>query len=199
MSLTMNPPGAWALGWAAMLVATMLPTLTAPLRHVRQQSFARRRGRSVALFLTGYGAVWLAAGVVLTGLALVLAWATPWAGGAVGAAALVWQASPAKQRCLNRGHAHPALAAFGGAADRSALRFGALHGIWCAGSCWAWMLLPMLLPRGRLLAMAAVGGLIFCERMERPERPCWKMRGLGRAVRMGMARVQTRGLVRIRL
>ena len=62
---------------------------------------------------------------------------------------LAWQCSPAKQVCLNRCHALRELAAFGRAADTDALIFGATQGVWCAGSCWAWMLLPLLLPGGR--------------------------------------------------
>ena len=54
------------------------------------------------------------------------------------------EVSPIKQRCLNRCHADPEISAFGVAADIDALRFGTMHGIWCAGSCWALMLCPML-------------------------------------------------------
>src|SRR3546814_20852665 len=55
----------------------------------------------------------------------------------VGIIALVWQFSPVKQRCLNRGHDHRPLAAFGWRAHRDALLFGSVHGIWCVGSGWA--------------------------------------------------------------
>lgn len=52
------------------------------------------------------------------------------------------------------------------------------------------MLLPMLLPEGHL--MAAVATLVFCERLEDPELPRWKMRGLGKAGRMIAARIRVR-------
>jgi hypothetical protein len=51
------------------------------------------------------------------------------------------------------------------------------------------MLFPMLLPEGHLVAMAAVAILVFCERLEDPEPPGWKMRGLGKAWRMMAARI----------
>ena len=55
-------PWAWMGAWALMLVAMMLPTLVQPLYHIRLSSFSRRRMRASALFVAGYGAVWLAAG-----------------------------------------------------------------------------------------------------------------------------------------
>lgn len=54
------------------------------------------------------------------------------------------------------------------------------------------MLLPMLLPESHLMAMAAVATLIFFERLEDPELPRWKLRGLGRAGRMIAARIRIR-------
>jgi len=106
--------------------------------------------------------------------------------------ALVWQFSPVKQRCLNRCHAHTELAAFGAAADFDALRFGMTHGTWCAGSCWALMLFPMLLLRGHVVAMASVAVLIFSERLEQPRPPSWRWRGLGKATRIVVAQARIR-------
>ena len=40
-------------GWALMLVAMMAPLLIQPIYHIRASSFARRRGRSTALFIVG--------------------------------------------------------------------------------------------------------------------------------------------------
>jgi len=136
MMLAMNPPGLLAAGWVLMLMAIMAPVLIPPIRHVWLQSFKHRRARSIGLFIAGYAAIWLAMGVLLVGIELAAAlfapqWYVPVAGAF---STVVWQFSPMKQRCLNRGHAHTALAAFGFAADRDALRFGVTHGIWCAGS-----------------------------------------------------------------
>ena len=54
MLLASNPPASLALGWALMLAAMMAPVLIAPVRHVRDRSFARRRTRSIGLFVAGY-------------------------------------------------------------------------------------------------------------------------------------------------
>jgi predicted metal-binding membrane protein len=187
MLVAMNPPASLAAGWGLMLVAMMSPVLIQPVCYIRRRSFRHRRARSIALFVAGYAAIWMALGAVLLAMELGVKLLAPQsylpAAGAV-LIASVWQFSPIKQRCLNRCHAHGELAAFGAAADWDALRFGMTHGIWCGGSCWALMLLPMLLPLGHVAAMAAVAVLIFGERLEPPRPPCWRWRGLGKAIRI---------------
>jgi predicted metal-binding membrane protein len=186
MLLAATPPGALAMDWTLMLVAMMAPMLVAPLYHIRLSSFARRRRRSMALFIAGYGAVWMAAGVAIVAVELVATWRLPQSylpAAIVGLIAVVWQASPFKQRCLNRCHNHRPLAAFGIAADLDVLRLGLDTGVWCSGSCWAAMLFPMLLPDGHFVAMAAVALLMFCERLDPPRAPTWQWRGFGTALR----------------
>jgi predicted metal-binding membrane protein len=193
MVLAMNPPASLAAGSTLMLVAMMAPALIAPILHVRLQSFRTRRARAVALFVTGYVLVWLPAGALLTAIALAgtlfmgpLALTTT----AVAAAA-IWQCSPAKQSCLNRNHAHMALAAFGAAADRDAFRFGVTHAWWCLGSCWALMLVPMLLPFA-LAAMAAAAFLIVSERLNHAVAPKWTWRLSGKLLRLLVAQTRIR-------
>jgi predicted metal-binding membrane protein len=195
MLLAVNPPSAVAVAWALMLVAMMSPLLIPAIHHVRFSSFARRRARSIALFLAGYGAVWMTCGALLTGIkfaALALAPQSYIPAAASALIASVWQVSPFKQRCLNRCHDNRPIAAFGLEADLDALRFGLTHGIWCAGACSALMLFAMLLPEGHLAAMAAVAIFIFCERLEDPEPPRWKMRGLRKASLIVAARTRIR-------
>lgn len=190
MPVALNPPTMLA-DWALMLVAMMSPALILPLHHIRIRSFTRRRRRAVALFVAAYATVWLTLGAALAALGVAVAALAPQSYlPAVLAivAALVWQCSPIKQRCLNRCHAHPELSAFGVAADIDVLRFGAVHGLWCVGSCWLLMLFPLLLPHGHLAAMAAVTVLILSERLERPTPPRWDMRGLGKATRIVVER-----------
>jgi len=190
MVLAMNPPSSLMAGWALMLVAMMLPTLIAPLRHIVQRSFKRRQARSVLLFLVGYAAIWMAAGGALLGAKLSLALLAPQsylpAAGVV-LVALVWQCSPVKQLCLNRSHNHAELAAFGVAADLDALRFGITHGVWCVGSCWALMLFPLLLSKGHLAAMAGVTFLMISERLEQPKPLGWRLRGRVKLLRIVVA------------
>jgi predicted metal-binding membrane protein len=190
-----NAPPALALGWALMMAAMMGPLLIPPIRHVRDRSFARRRARAIALFAAGYLAVWMLAGIVLLGLAWEIRQAIPELSVQLMLAAVVavvWQFSPAKQRCLNHGHAHPYLPAFGRAADIGALRFGLTHGVWCAGSCWALMLLPLLISRGHLIAMAAVTLWLSGERLERPLPPRWSLQLPRKATRLVAAQARMR-------
>ena len=191
----MLPPASLAIGWAVMLVAMMFPVLIGPIGHIQLRSFRHRRVRSVALFVSAYAAIWMAVGCGLLSIELAARSFTsqaylPVAGVVI--IALVWQVSPLKQRCLNACHAHTELAAFGAAADLAALRFGLAHGLWCGGSCWALMLVPMLLPGRHLLAMAAVAILIFSERLEPPMAPCWRWRGLGGVTRMAVVQARIR-------
>lgn len=175
---------AWVGAWGLMLGAMMLPTLVQPLYHIRLSSFSRRRTRASALFVAGYGAVWLAVGSGLLALELAanrLAANAYLPAAGAGLVALVWQAAPVKQRCLNRCHRHQPLAAFGARADWDALRMGLVHGGWCTGSCWAAMLVPLLLVHGHFGAMAAVGLLMFCERLDPPGTPRWQWRGFATA------------------
>lgn len=166
-----------AAGWLLMLTAMMTPLLTAAVRHVRARSFARRRGRAVALFLAGYLAVWMVGGAVLVMAAdravAAAPAAAPWCAAVV---AVLWQCSSAKQRCLNRSHAHPPLAAFGAEADLAALRFGFAHAHWCLGSCWPLMALSLTVPTPTGLVVMAVATLWLAgERFEGPAPPAWRV------------------------
>lgn len=195
MVLAMNPPFQVAASWALMLLAMMSPLLIPAIHHVRFSSLARRRVRSIAFFIAGYGAVWMVCGAMLTAVQFaVLARSTLsyFPAAALALIVAVWQASPFKQRFLNRCHDHRPLAAFGSQADLDALRFGLVHGGWCAGGCGILMLLPMLLPAGRMGAMGAVAVLVFCERLEDPQPPRWKIRGLGKATRILTAQTRIR-------
>jgi len=190
-------PASQAAGWLLMLAAMMSPLLVGPVRHVRDRSFARRRVRAVTLFLAGYTAVWTAAGA---GLLAVSGWAVsgaavpgargePFAAWAAVVVAVGWQASPAKQRSLNRVHSHPELPAFGRAADVGALRFGLTHAVRCVGTCWALMLLALLVPYGQLAVMAAVTLWLAAERLDPPTPAGWRLRGPRAVVRVAAARV----------
>lgn len=184
---------------ALMFAAMMLPLAGPPVVHVAGRSLARRRRRAVALFLAGYALPWTAATVVLLAAAARIGAAgSPLAPALAVVLIAAVQCSPWKQRCLNRCHAHPALAAFGPRADRDVLRFGASHSLWCMGSCAALMLLPMLVHGGHLVVMAAVTVWLAGERLERPLPPRWRWRGPGMIIRMvmGQARVRTKRFTR---
>lgn len=186
---------ALAAGSALMLVAMMSPLVIPEIHHVHFTSLARRRARSITLFVVGYAGVWIVCGALLMGAGLVAQGLAP--GSYIPAAvacliAYVWQASPFKQLSLNKCHVNPPLRAFGPGADLDTLRFGYSRGLWCAVSCGPLMLLPMLLPEGHLAAMAAVAVFVYCERLEDPAPRVWKMRGLAKARRMTAARIRIR-------
>jgi predicted metal-binding membrane protein len=195
MMLAMNPVSSLIVGWALMLVAMMAPTLIAPIRHVIERSFKRRRAWSVTLFVVGYAAIWMTAGVVLMAAVLTLNLILPQSylpAIGVGIIAFVWQCSPIKQRSINRGHNHRELAAFGIAADLDAMRFGITHGAWCVGSCWALMLFPMLVSQGHFAAMALVTYVMTSERLEQPRPLSWSLRFSGKLLRIGAAQTRIR-------
>jgi predicted metal-binding membrane protein len=162
---------------ALMTAAMMLPLVAAPVGHIHDRSFAARRPRAIFLFTSSYLAVWMLAGLLLLSAAAIVP--------ATAAAALViiWHCSPIRQRCLNRGHNHPALAAFGGAAERAVVRFGVTHALWCVGSCWALMLLSLAVPFGHLTAMAVVSLWMLSERIEPLRRPRWRFQFPRKATR----------------
>jgi predicted metal-binding membrane protein len=178
-----------------MVAAMMLPLLSAPVRHVRARSFTQRRARAITLFITGYAMIWMAAGVILLALLVVIQLIpleSPLLVASVALIALIWQFSPLKQRCLNHGHAHPELAAFGAAGDTDALGFGFTHGTWCVGSYWALMLLPLLISHGHIVVMAAVALWLAAERLDKPLTPRWRWRGPGKAARIAIAQTRIR-------
>ena len=186
-ALLFNSPGQLATGWALMVLAMMLPLAIAPLWHVRERSFARRRGRSTALFVAGFVAVWMLAGVILQTIALLARLMVPEpvaCFGLAAAAALLWQLSPAKQWFLNRCHQRPPLAAFGFAADLDAFGFGVRNGAVCAGACWALMLAMLLIGQGQLPAMIAVTLFSFAETLDDPAPLNWRWRGGAKALRI---------------
>lgn len=187
LALLFNSPGQLATDWALMVLAMMLPLAIAPLWHVRERSFARRRGRSTALFVAGFVAVWMLAGVILQTVALLARLMVPEPLACLGlavAVALLWQVSPAKQWFLNRCHQRPPLAAFGLAADLDAFAFGIRNGAVCAGACWALMLAMLLIGQGQLPAMIVVTLFSLAETIEDPAPLAWRWRGGAKALRI---------------
>ena len=167
------------------VAAMMLPTLLPVLGHVRARTFADLRPVAECLVLAGYFGVWMAAGVGLIGLALglrLLSGVPLWPL-ALGLA-LLWQASPAKQRALNRCHRRPVLAGFAPRLWRDALWLGARSGGACLTSCAPLMLLGLMLPGGHFGVMLALSLWIWAERLEPPRPPGWRFCWPRRALRL---------------
>lgn len=190
--LLSSTPLSVPVGFILMLMAMMAPTLIIPINHVCAQSFRCRRPRSVALFLLGYG---MAAATALAAMVLVTESIAAHSYGAAFAMAIVvvgWQCSPLKQRCLNRTHDHRSLAAFGSAADGDSVRFGIVHGSFCIGSCWAFMLFPMLVHRSHLLAMAVATFMIIGECLSTSAPVRWEIRVPAKLARILVAQARIR-------
>jgi predicted metal-binding membrane protein len=187
LAFVLNSPAQLAPGWLLMLAAMMPPLIAAPLRHIRERSFAHRRARAIFLFVVGYGAVWMIAGIGLQVMAVAARLAvsdTLMCLALSAVAATLWQVSPAKQWCLNRCHRRPPLAASGAPADRAAFDFGLSYGAACVGACWALMLLPLVVGQGHVLTMLAVMLFAFAERLESAAPLAWRWRGPGKALRV---------------
>ena len=162
----------WFLGiWATMMAAMMLPA-TAPVVALFARSSSAAR---TAAFVGGYLVVWVAFGLAAYGLYRVVAAVDPafldWdrggpyvAGGAVVAAGL-YQLTPLKTVCLKhcRSPMHLLLARWKPGA-RGAASMGAEHGMWCAGCCWALMLVLFAVGVMSLFWMAAVAAVILAEK-----------------------------------
>lgn len=180
--LEAQPYSIAALSWSFMVATMMLPLLTQPIAQLRLRSFQQRRNRSVTLFVAGYVAVWMTAGLVLLPAVALLGRladrsALPaWIIAIVLAA--IWQVSPLRQRALNRCHRLPRLSAFGAAADRDCAGFGLNHGFWCTATCAPWMVLVLATPTYHLPLMLALSAGIVLERMLPARPPSWSFRVL---------------------
>lgn len=183
-------PWRLAAGWLLMLAAMTPLVLAPPIRHLWDRSFADRRWATIAVFSAGYLAVWMAAGLSLLAVDLACRGAGPLALFGLIALGLAWQASPAKQACLNRCHRRPALAAFGPAAAQGALAYGVSHGAWCAGACWPLMLAPLLLTQHQLPVMAGAALFMAAERLDLAAPLEWRLRVPVRALRILRARMR---------
>jgi predicted metal-binding membrane protein len=153
------------LHWLLMVAAMMLPMTAMALRHVAMRSFRARRGRAMAVFVAGYGLVWLAAAPVFAAAAFagrMLAGEGLLTLGAALALAAAWQATPAKRRALRRCHRTAPLAPSGWRADRDCFVFGLDHGRSCLAACWPLMLAAIA--AGHPAAMLAAGLFALAER-----------------------------------
>ncbi|WP_257164925.1 DUF2182 domain-containing protein [Bradyrhizobium sp. SRS-191] len=199
LAIALNPPGPLMAGWALMLLAMMPPLLAAPLMHVWRSSLPQRRQGSLALFLIGYCAVWMAAGppLIVVAVALhMLGGGSLWVTFSLVIMALVWSACPWQRAMLNRGHRQMRISLFGWAAAGDCVRYGVVHAIWCVASCWPWMLAAVAVQDWHLAAMMAVGAIMLGERLAPPEPPRWRWPALLRAIDPRSARAPLQGLLR---
>ena len=171
--LAMTGAGLFLVTWVVMMVAMMFPSV-APITFAFA-GVTRSRGQGYAptgAFVLGYLAVWAAAGLVPLGALLVLdrlsipGPALARLTGAVIVAAGIYQFTPLKNACLRACRSPLGFVMthdFGGGAP-SAVRAGALHGLYCLGCCWALMAVLAVLGLMSLAWMAIIAAVFFVEK-----------------------------------
>lgn len=162
--------GSWVLMMAAMMLPSIVPTLTvyAAERRVRTPT-------SWLAFVAGYLLAWTVAGLCAYGLfelgkALLgteLAWhrAGRWVAGGVLAAAAAYEFTPLKQVCLARCRGQLGGPPSAARHDRHAtLANGLRSGGWCLGCSWALMAGLFALGVMSVTWMAVIAGLVALEK-----------------------------------
>ncbi|GFG52553.1 hypothetical protein CQY20_09295 [Mycolicibacterium agri] len=162
-----------AAHWCLMVVAMMLPTALPAARLVALRGKWKRRQRGPALFVSGYIAVWMAAGLLALA---VLRYVAPgahgrWAVVAALVTASVWELTVWKPRFLRACHRHPPVPPDGWKADVACLQRGARNAVSCGGACWA-IMTPMLVADHvhALWLMVPLGALITYQKAGTPSR-----------------------------
>ena len=172
-------PWAFLAMWGVMMVGMMFPA-SAPMILNFSAIQARRRssGRPyvpVSVFAASYILVWLIFGLVALGFAAgtdVLAERSDWLlsnwrriVGTLLVAAGVYQFTPLKHHCLHKCRGPISfLLEHWRDGWTGAFTMGFRHGLHCAGCCW--LLFVIIVPLGvmNVLAMGAIGVLIFAEK-----------------------------------
>jgi len=166
--------------WTAMMIAMMVPAATPMVlafAQVQRQRRARRhRVVPVMLFVAGYLAVWtvfsLAAAAGQWGLhemgllSSAVGRVEPLLGGSLLIAAGAFQWSSIKDACLTKCRTPLTfLATEWREGKRGAFVMGLRHGIFCAGCCWALMLLMFAGGVMNLLWMAGLTAYMLAEKL----------------------------------
>ncbi len=165
-------PATFVPVWTLMMAAMMLPSVT-PTASLYVKTFRDNRAMRTAGLVTGYLAVWAAAGLPAYGLAWLASWLTgkhPSAAHvlavAVFASCGLYQLSSLKDRCL--AHCRSPLGLllhYGSYRGRSRdLRVGIHHGGYCLGCCWALMLTLVAVGVMNVAAMIGLAALVLTEK-----------------------------------
>jgi predicted metal-binding membrane protein len=176
----------WAIAfcmWVVMMVAMMLPSASPMVllygRVVRQAEtkglLANAQG-SIAAFAAGYLTVWIAFSAFAVGLQWALERAgvmsgmmavrEPLLAGALLVAAGIYQLTPLKQSCLTHCRSPASfLAAHWRPGPAGAWRMGLAHGLYCAGCCFALMLLLFVGGVMNLVWIAGLSLIVLAEKL----------------------------------
>ncbi|MGH2556195.1 MAG: DUF2182 domain-containing protein, partial [Actinomycetota bacterium] len=171
--------GVHLVAWQAMIAAMMLPSSLPLVRLFAVVSRNQDRpAAAMGSFLGGYALVWTGFGALAflgdvmmhrTVHAIPLLAERPWlVAGSVLALAGAFQFSSLKDQCL-RACRRPSgfLIQRYGRGLGTAFRLGRDHGLFCLGCCWALMLVMFAAGVANLWWMAALGALMFYEKVGR--------------------------------
>lgn len=155
--------------WALMVVAMMLPLTLPTVRYVALNSMRRRMRRAVALYTAVYVGVWMMFGLSAIGLHHVLVEHVRLGDKLLLALALVlagaWQLTRAKRRALYACGRTVPLPPFGRRAHAGCARFALLHAWRCIRSCWAIMLVMVVVGHSSIAWMIALTALVVSEEL----------------------------------
>ncbi len=170
--------GWFAVVWATMMAAMMLPSLlpmALTYAAASGRSKASASGAATLVFAGGYLLTWLGAGVVAYGVIrgvgqLDLSWLAwnrggPYVAGAVILAAALYELTPVKSKCLRHCREPRLLTGRWRPGFRGALRMGLEHGGFCVGSSWALMAALFALGVMSVTWMIVVTALVAVEKL----------------------------------
>jgi predicted metal-binding membrane protein len=180
MGLTLLPfLGLWVMMMAAMMLPSVAPVAMLWARLIGAASAIPVRAARMSLFISGYLLTWASCGAIafamLAGTGR-LAGASPtaakWLGVVIIMAAGVYQLTPWKDWCLRQCRTPiGTLLRYAGFRGRSRdLRVGIHHGATCIGCCWGLMIVLIAVGAMNIVAMVALGVIIFTEKLWRHGR-----------------------------
>jgi predicted metal-binding membrane protein len=169
---------AFVLAWQVMIAAMMLPSSLPLVRLFAKASAGQPRpGAAMAGLLGGYALVWSAFGALALAFDLgvhAAVDASPWLhdhewliGGSVLVLAGAFQFTSLKDACLDKCR-HPGqfMIRFYERGTSGGFRFGARHGLFCVGCCWALMLVMFAVGVASLVWMALLTALMVHEKTQ---------------------------------
>jgi len=180
-STTVGAAGLFTVMWLLMMSAMMLPGISPFVllfRTIqrRRAASSRRDQASTAVFVSGYLAVWLGAGLAAFVLYPAVqavgnrihagAHPAPYIGGGIVVVAGIYQFTPLKNTCLVACRSPLTFVLEHWRDGRlGALRMGLSHGLFCLGCCWGIMAVLLVVGLMDLAWMAALSVLIIVERL----------------------------------